>query len=131
MPTAPPRNTRGEVLSSTTIFITWQSPEPEELNGIIVFYTLTLLEVPTNTTFIYQQEGHHTEIVITSLHPYYSYECSIAAETIVGRGPFSIPFTIQTREDGRFDERLNIELLIMYCMFISLQFLMELLRTLT
>ena len=102
VPTAPPQNVDGEVLSSAAIFITWQVPPLEEQNGIIQLYFIHLLEVPTNMNFTYQQEGQHTELVIVSLHPDYDYECSVAAETVVGRGPLSEPFTITTHEDGTF-----------------------------
>ena len=104
VPTAPPQNTDGEVLSSTAISITWQVPQLEEQNGIIQRYFIRLLEVPTNINFTYQQKGQHTELVIDSLHPDYDYECSVAAETVVGRGPFSEPFTITTHEDGKFQQ---------------------------
>ena len=104
VPTAPPQNTAGEILSSTTISITWQAPPLEEQNGIIQQYIIHLLEIPTNSDFTYQQEGQHRELVILSLHPDYDYECSVAAETIVGRGPFSDPFIITTHEDGKLKQ---------------------------
>ena len=108
VPTAPPQNVDGEVLNSTAIFMTWQVPPLEGQNGIIQLYFIHLLEVPTNLSFIYQQEGQHTELVIVSLHPDYDYECSVAAETVVGRGPFSDPFIITTHEDGKLDNAQHI-----------------------
>ena len=101
VPTAPPQNTAGDVLNSTTISISWEAPPPEEQNGIIQQYIIYLLEIPTNMNFTYQPEREHRELVIDSLHPDYDYECSVAAETIVGRGPFSDPFIITTHEDGK------------------------------
>ena len=37
--------------------------------------------------------------MLHSLHPYYSYEIEVAAETIAP-GPFSTPLIIQTQTDG-------------------------------
>ena len=54
--------------------------------------------------FTYQQETQRTEFMIDALHPDYGYECSVAAETIVGRGPFSDPFIITTHEDGKLKQ---------------------------
>lgn len=93
-------NSSGEVLSSSTLSITWQPPAPEGQNGIIISYTVLLNELPTNTTYTYQRDGSHTEILITDLHPYYEYSCSVAAETSVGLGPFSVPFSLTTQQEG-------------------------------
>ena len=37
---------------------------------------------------------------VTSLHPYYTYNCTVAAHTSVGTGPISSPFVIQLPESG-------------------------------
>ena len=100
VPSSPPLNLSGQVLSPSTLSITWQPPAPDGQNGVIVSYTVQLIERPTNTTFTYQRGGSHTEVFITNLHPYYEYSCSVAAETSVGLGPFSIPFILTTHQDG-------------------------------
>ncbi len=38
-------------------------------------------------------------VYIGSLHPYYLYDCTVAAHTI-GTGPYSDTLTIQTDEEG-------------------------------
>ena len=40
-----------------------------------------------------------TERIVDSLHPHYSYHCTVAAVTIAG-GPFSSNITITTAQDG-------------------------------
>ena len=40
-----------------------------------------------------------TQVTLEHLHPFYTYTCRIAAET-VGRGPFSEYITIQLPEAG-------------------------------
>lgn len=44
--------------------------------------------------------GVHIEVVVASLHPYYEYKCQLAAETIVGRGPYGDTIIIRTLQDG-------------------------------
>ena len=41
-----------------------------------------------------------TRLLVSSLHPYFNYECSVAAAT-VGLGPFSNPTIVRTLQDGR------------------------------
>ena len=102
VPSSPPLNSSGQVLSSSTLSITWQPPAPEGQNGVIVSYTVRLIERPTNITFTYQRGGSHTEVFITNLHPHYEYSCLVAAGTSVGLGPFSAPFILTTHQDGEY-----------------------------
>lgn len=101
VPSTPPLNSSGQVLSPSTLSITWQPPALEGQNGIITSYTVRLIEQPTDMIFTYQRGGSHTEIFITNLHPYYGYSCSVAAATSVGLGPYSAPFTLITHQDGQ------------------------------
>ena len=82
--------------------MTWEPPLPENRNGIITSYTIQLHEIVTGQTFLIQREANHTELLIDSLHPYYEYNVSIAAET-VAVGPFSESQTVRTLEDSEFD----------------------------
>ena len=63
-------------------------------------YHVKLLEVSTGMNYMYHRSGSHTEILITGLHPFYEYNCSVSAETSAGRGPSSVPFTVRTHADG-------------------------------
>ena len=109
VPTIPPLNSTGSAVNSTAIIINWQLPAPYGRNGIITGYSLILTELITNTTTSYSQTGAHIELVIGSLHPFYDYECIIAAETSVGRGPYGDPFITRTSPDG-MDEKKNLML---------------------
>ena len=42
----------------------------------------------------------NTHFNITSLHPYYIYECRVAAIAVI-QGPFSTPVQVRTGEDGK------------------------------
>ena len=99
-PSSPPQILHAESLSSTVILITWVPPPSEDWNGIIQSYTLIIVEVVSNTTFTYQQQAQQTQLLIESLHPYYAYTLTLAAET-VKLGPFTSPLTITTGEDGK------------------------------
>lgn len=101
-PSSPPTNATGEVLSPTVIFISWSPPVSEGQNGIIVSYHVKLLEMSSGMNYMYHRSSSHTEILITGLHPYYDYNCSVSAETSAGQGPYSVPFTIRTHEDGEW-----------------------------
>lgn len=58
-------------------------------------------ELISNITTTYRQSGARLELVVGMLHPYYQYECAIAAETGVGRGPYGEPFITRTESDGK------------------------------
>ena len=59
---------------------------------------VTLQETNTGTTLYYNVT--YTEITVSSLHPYYSYGCRIAAVT-VSTGPFSTAITVLTKQAGK------------------------------
>lgn len=68
-------------------------------NGIITGYTIRVLEVVTNAVFSFNLTNH-TDFLVDSLHPFYDYQCSVAAVTVVGVGPLSEPVTVRTNESG-------------------------------
>ena len=60
-------------------------------------YRVRVLEVDTGALALYNLT--ETSLALDSLHPYYVYQCSVAAVT-VGTGPFSDSLSIRTHEDG-------------------------------
>ena len=44
----------------------------------------------------------NTHITLADLHPFYTYSCSVAAETIY-IGPFTAELTTQMPEDGKYN----------------------------
>ena len=77
--------------------LSWDPPHREIVNGIIQRYTIIIIEHETasNTTIV----TINTSLNLTSLHPYYVYGITVAAETIA-IGPFSSPIVIQMPESG-------------------------------
>ena len=96
-PSAPPQSLSGIAVSSTVVTLTWSSPPLIDINGIIRNYVIRIRETETSRMWILQATNSY--INITSLHPYYNYECEVAAHTIA-TGPYTDPVSVQTMEAG-------------------------------
>ena len=81
VPSGTPTNVQGVAISSTSIRLTWEPPRPEDQNGVIKGYNITITEVVTGST-MYFRNGMNFILTVNSLHPYYTYQCSVSAETI-------------------------------------------------
>ena len=95
-----PQNFNAVSSTSRSADITWEPPSEEDRNGIIINYTINVTAASTGQTF--QLRSTTTSITVTSLKPYTTYFCIIAASTSVGVGPPSTVFTLNTPEDGEF-----------------------------
>ena len=100
-PTASPFNVRviENSISANSFSLQWQSPSNEQLNGELIGYLVMVIEL--NTGAIYTNHTSTPSIALNYLHPYYSYNCSVAAVT-VSTGPFSDSITIQTAQAGKY-----------------------------
>ena len=96
-PSQPPRNLQRVPLNSTTLRLSWQPPSSQYQNGLIREYRINITENETGRNF--QLTSTHTFIIIPHLHPYYQYNCSVAAYTI-SLGPFSSAITVSMPENG-------------------------------
>ena len=76
----------------------WSPPPAEHQNGIIQHYSLQLNEHETGDTSQYTTASLH--YTFNSLHPHYTYTCTIAAVT-VGLGPAQ-PVVFQMPQDGKY-----------------------------
>ena len=86
------------LVTATSLTLTWQPPSFESRNGVIQQYSIEIVEV--NTGRIMTTTSNTTGVTVGNLHPFYTYNCRIAAETI-GVGPYTTPITVQLDEDGR------------------------------
>ena len=91
-----PRNISVNVLSSSMVHIMWLPPHPAQQNGPISYYAVSLYSIETYETSQYNTTT--ASIQFTGLHPFYNYECYVAAFT-VGLGPNKV-ITFQMAEDG-------------------------------
>ena len=87
------------VVNSSTVQLSWSPPPPSDQNGVITVYTISLVNMNTNQGSEYTTS--HTSITISSLNPFTTYHCAIAANTTVGMGPLSNSIPFLTDEDGR------------------------------
>lgn len=80
--------------------IDWNSPPSSEHNGVIIAYSVSLIDSITGdeAIFIYNS----TSIILKDLQPYTAYQCAVAAYTAVGLGPMSSYYLFRTAEDGEF-----------------------------
>ena len=98
VPSSPPQTPRGNAMSSTIITLFWDPPPADAQNGIITQYRINITEVETERPIL--RFSSTTSVNVTSLHPYYTYNCAIAAETIIGAGPYTSVITVVTLQDG-------------------------------
>lgn len=94
-PSAPPQNVSVVALSPTKIQIAWSPPPAIDTNGVLIFYDVTVMELETGQQW--ELSSTQQQLNVTSLHPYYSYQCTVAAFT-VSRGTYSSAYQAQTFE---------------------------------
>ena len=87
-------------MSSTIITLFWDPPPADAQNGIITQYRINITEVETGRFFTLFSTT--TSVNVTTLHPYYTYNCVIAAATMIGVGPYTSVITVVTLQDGTF-----------------------------
>ena len=102
VPTAPPQSFTVTVLGPRSLRLSWTPPPSDQQNGEILGYTVTVANVETGR----EEESNTTSTSYSpsSLHPYYTYQCKVAAFTSVGLGPFSGVVSRRTRQAGKFLE---------------------------
>ena len=85
--------------SSRSVLVSWDLPLPENRNGEISGYTVTVQKTDTGETS--HLSAIETSLTVQSLTPYNTYQFSVAASTSIGRGPFTSTISVTTLEDGK------------------------------
>ena len=98
-PSAPPQNLSGIAESPTEVFFTWQPPPPVHVNGIFLYYDVIIEELETGQ--VHELSSPDPELRMGLLHPYYNYQCVVAAYT-VELGPYTNPTVIRTLETRKY-----------------------------
>ena len=101
VPSGAPLNLTANPVSSTSILITWEPPPIYLQNGVIRQYNIHYYISETRESVLWQSDDNSTSIILTDLHPYYTYSITVAAVTI-GAGPQSEEATTRTLESGKF-----------------------------
>ena len=87
-------------VSSTSTVLRWEAPPPEDLNGLLIGYSINVTKLQTGERL--ELFSNSTTLTVYHLQPYTVYTCVSAAVTIAGRGPFSDVLQIQTLEAGKW-----------------------------
>ena len=100
VPAASPHLIQSTTVNPTTVLMTWQPPPPEHQNGIITAYVVHV-SLEDNDTIVQHYTTSSLNVTLVGLHPFSTYMVLVAAETDVGRGPFSSGLRVYTPEDGK------------------------------
>ena len=98
-PTLAPEGVVMTAIDSRTLLVSWVPPPFEHQNGIIREYRVIITE--RETGMAYHLTTAATSLTVPSLHPFYTYICTVAAFTIA-EGPYSLEVNITMPEDGTF-----------------------------
>ena len=107
VPSSSVRNltTSTEGLNATSIFVSWEVPILNDLNGILVNYSINYsgIEIDTVPRVIYLSNPNLTNqsITLINLEEYTTYSINVSAYTKVGKGPDAI-LTQRTNQDGEY-----------------------------
>ena len=100
VPAAAPSVTEPEA-TSRSVSIFWEELSPEDHNGVITGYTVTISDLDDlSGSTEYSLFTEFLNITIPDLSPYTTYGVLVTAHTEVGPGPSSDLHTIQTKEEG-------------------------------
>ena len=97
-PTSAPVNFALIMAGTHSLTLSWEPPPFENRNGQIRQYQIQIEEIESGD--ILQRTSNTTQATVSDLHPYYNYNCSVAAETI-SLGPFSTHISVQLNEYGK------------------------------
>ena len=99
VPGGTPQYLSGSSMSSTNIILAWDPPLPEEQNGIIIGYVIDIAGLETGERL--QFFTGSSNLSIAGLSEFTTYVCVVAANTSIGRGPFSAELQVKTLPDGK------------------------------
>ena len=114
VPTAIPEGVGSQNLSSRSFSLTWSPPEAEGRNGIITRYAILISSNSMSRVFFTMQLNIVFPTQGFTVQPYRTYFIQVAAETEIGRGPYSELVPIYTPEDGR-EQHYNCQHVLYFC----------------
>lgn len=84
--------------SSNSLTLHWSPPPAEGQNGLINGYSINVTSSATGEVVLLNSTEDF--ISVASLSPYTTYLCSVAAQTVIGLGPYTSPLAVTTDEEG-------------------------------
>ena len=107
VPSAPPNSIRATGNSSTALWVAWSDVTFAHQNGIIVNHkiniTLGTSMHTENSSLVVVAPGHIKGYIFSNLLKWTNYTVQVAASTVVGIGPFSVPVTGRTSQDSKLN----------------------------
>ena len=98
VPNGYPQNFEATASSSRMSMLSWNPPDMEDRNGIIIGYVINITSQRNETL---QYTSNTTTLALSSLSPYTTYYCTVAARTSVGIGTFTPILTLHTSPEGK------------------------------
>ena len=90
-------------LSSTEIMVTWEEVPMIVQNGNIINYEVKIEPLDFSADILTNLlNTTNLSILVTGLEEYVNYNISVRAYTSVGPGPYGVPVTERTLEEGNF-----------------------------
>ena len=106
-PSAPPVNVQGHDISSTSIWVNWDTVPVADQNGIILSYTVTYTAFPGGIPRTAVVSTPTTHVTLRSLEEYTNYSILVFASTVRGDGNASDPIIVTTDEDSKLSNALR------------------------
>ena len=106
-PSAPPVNVQGHVISSTSIWVDWNTVPVADQNGIILSYTVTYTAFAGGIPRTAVVSAPTTHVTLRSLEEYTYYSILVFASTVKGDGNASHPIIVTTDEDSKLPKSLR------------------------
>ena len=99
VPSGAPQNISGNAVTPEQIILNWGTVSAEDANGLIIGYQVIVTTLSTGEVLTFFETSRN--ITISSLIPFTTYLCAVAATTSIGSGPISEEIAIQTLEVGK------------------------------
>ena len=100
-PNAPPANVQGHNISSTSIWVDWETVPVAYQNGIILTYTVTYRALPAGILQTAKVRAPSTQVTLRGLKKYTNYSIFVFVSTAKGDENASDPITVTTDEDSK------------------------------
>ena len=84
----------------STLILNWSPPDPSYRNGVVRGYLVVISEMETSQTLYFNTST--PPLSIPSLHPFYTYNCSVSAYTDGLPGPYSSPYLVRMPQSGKW-----------------------------
>lgn len=106
VPSSPPESPKCDVLSSTSIYVTWSPPPIDSQNGKVKGYKVSYIA----SAELYEKEmqmlkSSNQYLTVENLQKYTNYSFWVLAYTKMGDGVKTKQFFCTTHEDGKWTDR--------------------------